>query len=160
MIKIKIKKVQVRKKKIIQIKKKKKNHQIIIENMSLKKTKILLNSSYLYAQTISILIDIEKRYFSSILKIYIIQKLILKLIYFLFIYQLDIYTAAFFIYFFLAISSIHLKKTDQIKDLLFFSAKYTRYIYCNILYIIEIFLHQYSINNFVFLTKILTEILR
>ena len=102
----------------------------------------------------------EKKCFSPTPKMQAIQKLILKLMHFLLTYQLDVHTAAFPIYSFLAISSIHPEDTDQMRDSLFFPAKYSGFIYCNVLYTIGISLHQYSIQNFASPVKTLTEILR
>ena len=50
-MKIQIQKVKMRKRKQIQIKKEKKILQIMMKNMSLKKTEIPLDTSYPYAQT-------------------------------------------------------------------------------------------------------------
>ena len=108
----------------------------------------------------SLLIEMEKKCFSPTPKMQAIQKLILKLMHFLLTYQLDIHTAASPIYSFLAISSIHPEDTDQMRDSLFFSARYSGFIYCNVLYTIGISLRQYAIQNFAFPAKTLTEILR
>lgn len=82
---------------------------------------------------------------------------------FLLTYKLDIHTAASSIYSFLAISSIHPKDVNRMQDSLSFSAKYSALIYCNVLYTIEISLHQYStqhFNNPIFPPETLTDIIK
>ena len=68
--------------------------------------------------------------------------------YFLLIYKLDIHIVASPIYLFLAISSIYFKNINWIQDSLFFSAKYSAFIYYNVLYTISISLYKYLIQDF------------
>ena len=121
-------------------------------------------SLYYYATHNHIfLIDMIKNYFCSTFRMQAIQELILKFMHFPLTYKLDIYIAASFIYLFLVISSIHPKNVNQMQNSLFFSAKYNVFIYCNFLYIIEIFLYKHLIQDFenhALFPKTLTDIIK
>ena len=110
-----------------------------------------------------ILIDMEKNYFSPTSTMQANQRLILKFMYFLLIYKLVIHIAASPIYSSLAISSIYPKDVNWMQDSLFFPAKYSAFIYCNVLYTIDIPLCEYLIQDFedaTLLLKTLTDIIK